>query len=322
MTDFTLKTTGTGAAYLDDTGNYTTPTASAGVSSVNSLTGAVTLAAGTNVTLGTVGNTVTINSTGGSQIYFPNEVAGYFPEGRTPTKIRFYNGSISNGASNPLCSISTQGNTSPQYIDVDFTINGPGGLDTGSLATDQGYYFYALRNTADTATTIVASTAITYGGVSFTNLTGYSTAKMAKIPFGIVNKATIGLPDFRIHGWPSMTPEIYLHDIDSSNKVLTGGTATSYTTFNVRTGSTAWLPDNSRRALLQYILTSTGSACDLFFQNAGSSSNLYVASVPANGKVAGTWWQTTSSIGDIKYKLSGSGANVDLRVIGYAQSEA
>ena len=37
----------------------------AGVSSLNSLTGAVTLAAGTNVTLGTVGNTITINSTGG-----------------------------------------------------------------------------------------------------------------------------------------------------------------------------------------------------------------------------------------------------------------
>lgn len=37
----------------------------AGVGSINTLTGAITLAAGTNVTLGTVGNTITVNSTGG-----------------------------------------------------------------------------------------------------------------------------------------------------------------------------------------------------------------------------------------------------------------
>lgn len=36
-----------------------------GISSVNGLTGALTLAAGTNITLGTVGNTITINASGG-----------------------------------------------------------------------------------------------------------------------------------------------------------------------------------------------------------------------------------------------------------------
>lgn len=41
---------------------------SGGVTSINSLIGAITLAAGTNITLGTVGNTITINSSGGGSI--------------------------------------------------------------------------------------------------------------------------------------------------------------------------------------------------------------------------------------------------------------
>lgn len=45
------------------------------VTSINGLTGAVTLAAGTNITLGTVGNTITITATGGSSQPFADNIA-------------------------------------------------------------------------------------------------------------------------------------------------------------------------------------------------------------------------------------------------------
>lgn len=50
-----------------------------GVSSLNTLTGAVTLAAGTNITLVPVGNTITINSTGGggSPLTTKGDLYGY-----------------------------------------------------------------------------------------------------------------------------------------------------------------------------------------------------------------------------------------------------
>jgi len=46
---------------------------SSGVSSINGLTGAITLAAGTNITFDTVGNTITINASGGGSVSFGTE---------------------------------------------------------------------------------------------------------------------------------------------------------------------------------------------------------------------------------------------------------
>ena len=54
-----------------------------GVTDLNSLTGSVVIAAGTNITLNTVGNTITINASGGSAPVYPlNQIV--FGDGVTP----------------------------------------------------------------------------------------------------------------------------------------------------------------------------------------------------------------------------------------------
>src|ERR1700761_6888501 len=62
MADFTLKTTGTATEYLDGTGNYSTPSATAGVSDINACTGSVSF---TGSGVSQSGNTFTFSCAGG-----------------------------------------------------------------------------------------------------------------------------------------------------------------------------------------------------------------------------------------------------------------
>lgn len=254
---------------------------------------------------------------GGAQVFGSNFISGLFPEQQTLSKIRFYNGAIANGQTTPTSIIQMNAN----FLDCDMTTNGINGLDTGSLANNTSYYFYLLRNTANTATGVLASTSQTYSGLTYPS--GYSISSVAQIPFAAVYRTTVGFTDFRVHGWPSMSPEIHYYDWDVGSSVLSSGTATTLTAVNLYTGSNAWVPSSARRALIEYVLTSTGSAVDLNFHlDTGSTNTQYIDSVPATSgfKVSGERWVTLTSSGNFDYKLSGTGANVTLRCVGYAMS--
>ena len=94
---------------------YLPPSGSAGVSSLNTLIGDITLAAGTNITLGTVGNTITINSSGGGS---PT----------APTQQVFTSGSGT---------YTTPTSPSPLYIEVIMVGGGAGG--SGYIVVDEYY---------------------------------------------------------------------------------------------------------------------------------------------------------------------------------------
>lgn len=281
-----LLTTGTGITFLDDTGNYSTPAGG-----------------------------------GAAQVFYANGLNGLFPEQQTSTKTRFYAGTCSAGATNPASAINLGAN----FLDVDMTTVGAGGLDTGTLAVNTAYYFYALRDLANTATTVIASTSGTFGGISYTNLAAYVGGTITKLPFGQVYKTTIGFPDFRIHGWGSMSPEIYYQNWDMTNyaPVINGGTATTFTNADVYTGANKWVPGNARRVHITYQLTSTGTAIDLLYQlNIGGAGTMYAGSVAAASgtKAGGSFWVTITSAGIFNYKLSGAGS-VKLWATGYAMSD-
>ena len=108
----------------------------AGVSSLNTLVGAVTLAAGTNITLGTVGNTITINSTGGGSMVYPG--AGI---------------PVSTGTA---WSTSISG-TSSQFVKAD------GSLDSSTYLTSiSGQDLSTANNTTSAFTTLAAVAGVGY----------------------------------------------------------------------------------------------------------------------------------------------------------------
>lgn len=120
-------------------------TPGSGVASVNGLTGALTLAAGSNITLTPVGNTITISSTGGS-----GSPAG------SNTQIQF-NNSGAFGASSNLIFDSTN------------TLLAVGGLGSSALATQRVGSIY-LTNPSSTNTTFGffqehASSTVNMGGI-------------------------------------------------------------------------------------------------------------------------------------------------------------
>ena len=163
--------------------------AGAGVASLNSLTGAIVLAAGTNVTLGTVGNTITINSTGGGG------------GSGTVTSV-----ALAEGSSTPIFSISGSPVTTSGTLDFTLKTQSANtvlaGPTTGSAAQPTFRslvaadlpsltgtyatitlnnlsltgYLYSNGSSAATASTTIPYSAITGAPAAITALTGDGTA--------------------------------------------------------------------------------------------------------------------------------------------------
>lgn len=140
------------SAYTNDTGFLTAGTLPASVDSFNGLTGNVTLAAGNNVTLDTVGNTITINSTatgGGGGVSSLNTLTG-------------------------AVTVSGQGNVSvtPVGNDLQIAYSAPA-VTWGSITGDQSSI--DLNGFANTSGYLLPGNIVAGTGMNIVNTQGYLT---------------------------------------------------------------------------------------------------------------------------------------------------
>ena len=141
------------------------------VTSINGLTGAVTLAAGTNISLGTVGNTITINSTGGSQTPWTSDVnAATFKliGGTAVTDILKLQGTTGNGT---LTSPAIQFLVGNNGATVAGTILNNGNVGIGTTTPDYNLTIYKSASGATPALAIINPNA---GGTNQTRLQFYN----------------------------------------------------------------------------------------------------------------------------------------------------
>ena len=146
----------------------------AGVTSFNTLIGAINLVGGTNITLGTVGNTITINSTGGA--------AGVTSVAATVAGLAMAV-QVANPTTTPSIAITFRGNTA-QYI------NGQGNLISLSTIPTS----VTLTTTGTTGVATLTGNVLNIpnysgggGGGTVTSLTTTGTTGVATLAAGVLN---------------------------------------------------------------------------------------------------------------------------------------
>lgn len=169
-----------------------------GVSSLNSLTGAVTLAAGTNVTLGTVGNTITINSSGsGGMVYpgagIPVSTGSAWAASISGTSSQFVKGDGSLDSSTYL----TTSSASSTYIpytggtsNVDLGVHNLT-VDTNSLFIDATNHILGIGTASPlSATKLTINDTVNTASFALTGLAADATTSTGGFKFVLTHNAT------------------------------------------------------------------------------------------------------------------------------------
>ncbi len=165
-----------------------------GVSSLNALTGAITLAAGTNITLTTVGNTITINSTGGGGSGTVTSVGLALPSIFTVTNSPVtttgtLTGTLNTQTANTVFAGPTTGAAATPTFRALVSADLPSG--TGTVTSVSVVSANGLSGTVATATTTPAITlAPTFTGIAYSNGSGFATAVAGNFP--TLNQNTTG----------------------------------------------------------------------------------------------------------------------------------
>ena len=176
ISDVSVKGNPTRSVSVDQLGAYIGAGGggAAGVTSINTLIGALTFVGGTNVTLGTVGNTITINSTGAA--------AGVTSVAATVAGLAMAV-QVANPTTTPSIAITFRGNTA-QYI------NGQGNLI--SLSTIPTSLTLTTTGTTGVATLTgnvlnIPNYSSGGGGGIVTSLTTTGTTGVATLAAGVLN---------------------------------------------------------------------------------------------------------------------------------------
>jgi len=177
ISDVSVKGNPTRSVSVDQLGAYIGAGGGgpAGVTSFNTLIGAINLVGGTNITLGTVGNTITINSTGGA--------AGVTSVAATVAGLAMAV-QVANPTTTPNVAITFRGNTA-QYI------NGQGNLISLSTIPTS----LTLTTTGTTGVATLTGNVLNIpnyssgggGGGTVTSLTTTGTTGVATLAAGVLN---------------------------------------------------------------------------------------------------------------------------------------
>lgn len=250
---------------------------------------------------------------GGAAPINPYTISGLLCSWTSPTTVQFSAGAVVNSANSAIITFA-----SPQ--NVNFATVGPGGLDVAAVANTR-YHFYALSNAAGTLSTIIASSAFTFGTINYTNLAAYVGGTIAYIPMGVPYRTSVNIPQFLVNGHAGFTPEVVFTDWDSSGSydIVTSATNTSFTTVQLYTGTTTFVPETARWAIIQYDYRSTTGTGNLEFQIGGTANVQFGACLAAGGRASGIHKILITSAGAFKYR-NPANTTVTLRCLGYCMS--
>lgn len=253
-----------------------------------------------------------IGGAGHGLIATPWDIMGFQPERISANVLRIYPGYLTNGSNTPADVMVSHAN-----IDINLTVNGANGLDTGTITTGQGYYIYIIKHLTTGTVAAIASTAIAYAGVTYPS--GYGIALVRKLPFGFIYMSS-GIPSFHLSNWPM--PTVWLDDWDSGGTwdvVFNTDVSNVYTDFDC----SAFVPDNSRLVWLQCELRQNGGAGDLYLQVYGNNAiNKKVLSVNNANEVAMTVvpYRLNSTRHGL-WKTTTTNVRAFIRPIGYEMTE-
>ena len=250
---------------------------------------------------------------------YANFICGLQPEKNSSTKIKIFPGAISNGTYNPVDIIELR--NAPVILDMETV--GALGRDAGTLDDNTCWYIYALADpNGILPTTFIASQASSFGGVTIP--VGYTVALLAKLPFAFIYRESMGIPDFRLRGWPSRNTMVYYSDWDVNgwDVVNANGTGAFVEVDLYSAGVNHWVPASARMVRIHYIFEGLTAGGELRFKlGAGSVKEQLIDYVPSGGKVVGLREDMTiTSAGKFKYKAP-VGTKVTLKCLGYMMSE-
>lgn len=249
-----------------------------------------------------------------------HELSGFLPENISANVIRFYNGVAGYAGTNPADIVNLQ--KVAGYVDVDMTVTGAGGRDTGTLASfnDKSVSFYAIGHATDpTLDTVIASLSTSLSGVAYP--TGFASTRAVKLGFEDIYFASGGFKSFHVDGWPlSEINRQGWTDASPWNVVnnAAGAVADTYQDLDL----SGLIPYSARMVKLQFSLAYNSAAGELYFSTPGESDDKPAASINASGqKVHGSMWLRTSSLGILQWKTTTTGVRAWIRPVAWRHSE-
>lgn len=222
------------------------------------------------------------------------------------------NTTITMGTLNCLDSLRTSLITCSS-VTLNFSTTGLNGLDTGTIASNTWYYIYAILNPTTLATGYLASTSAT----SPTLPSGFTRFRLLTAVTTLAGSAVLDNVDW--FNWGNQHTVRY-NNTTTDKQVLTGGTATAFTTISASTtapiGTTQLQlaiyggTSNGERATW---LRKTGSGVSdgrrvhMFFDDYSSFTNIYLTSAEIG----------LNSSRQFDYRVSGAGLAVSIWATGY-----
>ena len=242
------------------------------VNTVNSLSGALTVAAGSNITLGTVGNTITINGTKNGTLTGVGAGTGISVDNTNPAVPVVANTGVTRLLAGSNVSLSAETGT--------ITISATGGTGVGGVNSVSGGVGISLTGTG--ADPIVNNAGVLSVGVGT----------------GLVNTGTAQDPVIEVSGTGTVTTQQL-----NAVKLDISGTGSNFSQFGVypRIGGTYAPPTQpSELVPLQYVnAINTGvlsvAAADGSISIGGSATNPTIA-VSASGVTAGSYTNATLTV--------------------------
>lgn len=198
----------------------------------------------------------------------------------------------------------------PVNIDLLSTQKGIGALDRGTVAANQTYYVYMVKNPTSGIVGALASRATTVDQVFMP--TGFT--KIRKLPWGITYGAS-GLRPVQITGWPSPFTQ-FLDPI----VVASSGQTSGWTTCNL----TNFIPANALKVFVHCVISGQGGVASTPTQGAFVAGSILTVSIyplnlqaPQHSMQA---WVPTTSNRTMVYFVGGY-STMTVYLVGYQQTE-
>lgn len=227
-------------------------------------------------------NEIASLSSGGIKVS-PYIKFGCLPENISGNVERFYKGVITDPGGSPTQSYYLGGASA--YLEVDMTVTGAGGRDTGTLASfnDKTTYFFLVINDTDPLQNkMIASLSASASGV--TRPTGYTATTPIRLPYAKVYRTSGGFQPHHMKGGQPWSVHLTGWDTGGTWNI-TGADNTAGTGSYTNADASLWIPNNAR--LVRFRIKATGSASDgvVYVSTPGILDEKLVASVSYIGDV-------------------------------------